>query len=59
MQTPSKFPVRRRMLALVGGLVIASSALAAEPFPSKPLSLIIPYAAGSQPMPSAVFSRNR
>ncbi len=46
MQTPSKFPVRRRMLALVGGLVIASSALAAEPFPSKPLSLIIPYAAG-------------
>lgn len=46
MQITPLLKIRRRMIAFAGSLAIVGSAFAADPFPSKPVVLIIPYAAG-------------
>ncbi|WP_280188794.1 tripartite tricarboxylate transporter substrate binding protein [Delftia sp. PS-11] len=39
-------PIRRRLLALLAALPLAHAALAAEPWPAKPIQLVIPYPPG-------------
>ena len=37
---------RRKLIAALGGTVLAAAANAAEPFPTHPIRLIVPYPAG-------------
>lgn len=45
---------RRHLLSLAAGMMLAANACAADPFPNKPVTLIIPYAAGG---PTDVLGR--
>lgn len=42
-------PFRRGLVAALVGLAVATPALADEPFPSKPITIVVPYAPGSPP----------